>query len=205
MRKLRVIWPAVMIVVSGACGGSTAPAPPPPPAAWAIGLVTDSLTSSSKLYGSPSWAFYVVQLGPNGAHYGLLPRGILGRDENGRFAHCLAPAGDFGALREVAYVALGDSLYSTDSAAYQRNITRLDQGGAAMLDLFVSLARGDSQAVLPGLITLSSPSFTPHKVSVPIRGATRETAVLRHWDWRDAGNTFGEDTTHAALVACGLS
>jgi hypothetical protein len=102
-------------------------------------------------------------------------------------------------------VALGDTLYSTDSAAYERNVSRLAQGGDAMRQLLVSLVRRDSQAVLPGLVALVTPSFDPTPVAAYGRGTTQDHAVLRHWAWRDGGRTFVEDTAHAALVACGLN
>jgi hypothetical protein len=165
--------------------------------------VSDSLTPASRLYGSPTWAFYIVLIGGT-AESGLLDRGTLGRDSVGRFAHCLNPASQFLGHGEVDYVALGDTL-SSDSAAYWRNVNRLAQGGEAMRLLFVSLARRDSQAVLPGLVILVAPSFVPTAVSAPVRGSARETPILLHWAWRDGGNTFAQDTTHASLGACGVN
>jgi hypothetical protein len=129
---------------------------------------------------------------------------MLGRDEVGRFARCLGPVVRFDEHDDVFLLALGDTLYSSDSAAYSRNVSRLNQGGAAMLDLLVSLSNGDSQAVLPGLAMLGAPSFQGNASGFG-RGITRETAVLHHWWWRDGAHTFAEDTTHASLVACGLN
>jgi hypothetical protein len=145
-----------------------------------------------------------VVLGANGAQSGLLNRGTLGRDAVGRFARCLGPAGQYAGRSERGYIALGDTLYSADSAAYQRTVNKLAQGGDAMRVLLVSLARGDSQATLPGLVVLGVPSFDP-TVSGYGRGATARTAVLRRWTWLDGGFSFAEDTAHASLVACGLT
>jgi hypothetical protein len=165
--------------------------------------VKDSLTPASRLYTSPSWAFFIVVLGADAAHSGLLYRGTLARDDVGRFAKCLGPARQFPGGTERGYVALGDTV-SADSAAYQRTVNQLAQGGDAMRVLLVSLARGDSAASLPGLVGFGSPSFDP-TVSVYGRGGSAVTAILRHWSWRDGGSTFAEDTAHASLVACNLS
>jgi hypothetical protein len=203
MKKFRVIWPAVIIVLAGACKSGPGPVPPPPPAAWSVGLAMDSLTPASPLYRSPTWAFYIIFFGGTSPS-GLLDRGTLGRDSVGRFARCLGPAGQFLGHSEVAYVALGDTA-SSDSAAYWRNVNRLAQGGEAMRVLLVSLSRGDSQSVMPGLVVLATPSFVPTVAAANGRGDTPDKAILRHWVWRNGGQTFAEDTTHASLVACGLS
>jgi len=203
MNMIRVIWPAALMVVAGACSKATPVGPtPPPPPPWVVALVMDSLTPASRLYGSPTWAFFIGRTGPNGN--GFSSRGTLGRDEVGRFARCLGPALRFATEDEIFYLALGDTLYSNDSVAYWRNINRLSQGGAPMIDLFNSLARGDSQAVLPGLAVLAAPLFRG-TAATNGRGATQASAVLRNWSWRDGGHTFAEDTAHASLVACGLN
>jgi hypothetical protein len=203
MKMLRVIWPAALMVVAGACSKATPVGPTPPSPPWVVALVMDSLTPASHLYGSPLWAFFIARVGSNGER-AFSSRGTLGRDEVGRFARCLGPALRFAPEDQINYVALGDTLYSNDSAAYWRNVDRLSQGGAPMIDLFLSLARGDSQAVLPGLAVLAAPSFQG-TASANGRGATTETAVLRHWSWRDGGSAFAEDTARASLVACGLN
>jgi hypothetical protein len=165
----------------------------------------DSLTPASRLYGSPTWAFYVGLVGPSGKHLGLLSRGILGRDEVGRFARCLGPAAQFAGVSELYYLALGDTLYSTDSAAYTQVVHRLAHGGDSMVDLVVRLAQGDFQATLPGLVVLGPGAFDPTVSSATGRGNTSARAVLRQWAWRDGGSTFAEDTAHASLIACVLS
>jgi hypothetical protein len=55
---------------------------------------------------------------------------MLGRDEVGRFARCLGPVVRFDEHDDVFLLALGDTLYSSDSAGYSRNVSRLNQGGA---------------------------------------------------------------------------
>ena len=204
MKRLRLFWPTVMLVLAGACSNDSPSSVQTPQVSWVVGLVTDSLTPASRLHASPTWAFYIgVSGGPN-SQDGLFSRGRLGRTEVGRFARCLGPAVRFGEQDEVFYIAIGDTLYSSDSAAYTRNMSRLDQGGTAILNLLNSLSLGDSQAVLPGLVFLIAPSFQGNAPGLG-RGATKETAVVRNWSWRDGGRTFAVDTAHASLVACGVN
>src|SRR5690348_9172946 len=118
MVKVRVIFSAALIVTAGACGNGPTPVAPPASRPWVVGLVMDSLTPASRLYASPTWAFYIGLVGPNSVHAGLLSRGTLGRDEVGRFARCLGPAVQFNQDDDVFFLALGDTLYSSDSAAY---------------------------------------------------------------------------------------
>lgn len=199
MKVLRVIWPGIVVVLAGACGnGPIPPPPPPPPASWAVGLVMDSLTPASRLYGSPSWGFFIVPLATP-----LQSRGTLSRDDVGRYALCLRPAVRLG-TRQVWYLAVGDTLYSSDSAAYGQAISRLGQGDNSSATFLDSLLHGDFHSTLPGLVILVTPSFDPTQAPASGRGGTAATAVLRQWVWRDGGSTFAEDTAHASLVACGL-
>jgi hypothetical protein len=199
MKTLRMIWPAVTMVLAAACSNS-GPVTLGKEAFWAIGLTMDSLTPASRLYASPSWAFFIVPLTSP-----LLSRGTLSRDDVGRYARCWGPAVRLDGTRQVWYNALGDTMYSSDSAAYWQAINRLAQGGNSSGPLFDSLLRGDFDSTLPGLVILVTPSFDPTAASASGRGATAATAVLRHWAWRDGGRTFAEDTARASLTACGLS
>jgi len=159
----------------------------------------DSLTPASRLYGSPSWAFFIVPF-----EQPLLSRGTLSRDNIGRFAQCLPPAVRHG-VRQVWYAALGDTMYSSDSAAYRQVINRLSQGDNASTTLIDSVLHGDFRSTVPGLVILITPSFDPTQAPASGRGGTAATAVLRRWAWRDGGSTFAEDTARASLVACGLN
>src|SRR6266516_4788832 len=191
MKPLRVMWPAVMIVLAGACshdGGL----PPPPTAFWAIGLTTDSLTPASRLYGSPSWAFFIVPWDTR-----LLSRGTLSRDDVGRYARCLGPAVRLDGKRVAYYIAVGDTTYSSDSAAYRQAINRLGQGDDSSATSLDALVHGDFRSTLPGLVILVTPAFDPTATPALGRGTAAQTAVLRHWVWRDGGSTFAEDTSRA--------
>ena len=201
MKTPRVIWPVVMVVLAVACGDGPTPPPFPPQAFWTIGLTMDSLTPASRLYGSPSWAFFVVPQASS-----LLSRGTLSRDDVGRSARCLGPAVRLDGETEVWYTAVGDTLYASDSAAYQQAINRLGQASHSSGGFLDSLLHGDFHSTLPGLVILvTMPSFDATQAPASGRGTTAATAVLRHWAWRDGGVTFAEDTAHAALVACGLN
>ncbi len=189
MKTLRGIWPVVMIVLAVACGDMT-PTNTQTLAFWAIGLTTDSLTPASRLYASPSWAFFIVPIASP-----LLSRGTLSRDDVGRYARCLGPAVRRDGMRQFWYLAVGDTQYSSDSAAYGQAINRLGQGGNSSATFLDSLIHGDLHSTLPGLVLLVSPAFDPTQASPSGRGLTAATAVLRHWVWRDGGSTLAEDTS----------
>jgi hypothetical protein len=195
-----MIWPAVTMVLAAACSNS-GPVTLGKEAFWAIGLTMDSLTPASRLYGSPSWAFFVVPQASS-----LLSRGTLSRDDVGRSARCLGPAVRLDGENQVWYTAVGDTLYASDSAAYEQTINRLGQGSHSSGGLLDSLLNGAFHSTLPGLVILvTQPSFDATQAPASGRGGTAATAVLRRWAWRDGGSTFAEDTSRASLTACGLN
>jgi hypothetical protein len=199
-----------MLVLLAACGDASAPpsSPPPPPPAlldpWAVGLVMDSITPASRLHQSPWWALYIVIVGAAGPeHSGIAFQGTVGREEVGRLGRCLGPAGQLPGERSLAYVAIGDTLYSPDSIAYWTLVNRLANAPDALRPLLDSALANQLSDRIPGLVAITTGLFDP-TASEYGRGATEQTAILRRWTWTDAGRTFAEDTARTSLDRCGL-
>ena len=205
--KVGIAVVVLVMMLAAACGDKSVnqPVPPPPPGVdpWVVGLLVDSLTPAAPLYKSPWWALYIVVVGSDAAHSGISNQGSVGRQEAGRLGRCLGSAGQLVGERQLAYVAIGDTLYSSDSAAYWAIVNRIAQGADSLRPLVDSAVSGTLRARIPGLVALSTGLFNP-TTSIAGRGATPETAILRRWTWTDGGNSFAEDTSHAGLAICGL-
>lgn len=200
--------PAALLLTIAACSGDAGGPKLPPDLKpdtdpFVVGLLVDSITPASRLYQSPWWALYIVVVGADAAHSGIAYQGTTGRDEANRLGRCLGPAGQLPGERQLAYVALGDTLYAADSLAYWTLVNRLGQGADSLRIVLDSALAGSLRERLPGLVVLTTGLFDP-TVSAYGRGATPETAILRRWLWTDAGRSFAEDTTRAALTVCGL-
>lgn len=187
----------VSLVLLAACSHSaTGPAADP----YVAGVIIDSISPASRMYQSPWWVLFVYYVGPDALHSGVSYQGTMSRDEPRRYARCLGPFGQLPGERQLKYVALGDTLYSADSAAFWPLINHIGINGndaRASLDSAVSglIVR------LPGLAVIATAYFDP-TVSAFGRGASPETAIIRRWQWTDAGVTFSEADTLAAAQPC---
>ncbi len=205
MRRFRFLVVALLSACSkSAMAPIPSPAPPPPMDPYVVGLVTDSLTPSSRLYQAPWWAFYIIVVGADANHSGIAFQGTVGRAEVGRFAHCIGTAGQLPGERQLAYLALGDTMYSADSIAFSALENLLAQGADSLRSLADSAVLGLLHTRLPGLVAIWTGLFNP-TISIYGRGATASTAILRRWGWTDGTRTFAEESSHVALNACGLN
>jgi hypothetical protein len=103
--------------------------------------------------------------------------------------------------RSLAYVALGDTLYNSDSVGFQALTTRIGQGADSLRAVVDSAVSGQLHARLPGLVGLTTGLFDP-TVSTLGRGATSETAIIRQWKLTDAGSSFVEIGPSALVQPC---
>ncbi len=192
---------AVCLLCVVACSKSVSEPKPPATVSYVVGWVTDSITPASRLYQAPWWVFIIYVLGADAQHSGLAYQGSIGRDEKLDHQFCLGPAGQVLGERQLAYVALGDTLYSADSVAYWTLVNRLGSGFDSLRPVMDSALAGQLRGRIPGLVALTTGLFDP-TVSLYSRGDPVTNAIVQHWSWTDQVITFAEDTSAAGKARC---